>query len=348
MRQLTIYRLFFTKSDCYRKGTIQRQRGVQVHDTGANNPYLKRWVQPDDGRLGQNTNNNSHNRPGGDVCASAYVGKLQDGTVAVYQALPWDMRCWLSGSGKNGNGNRMGYIGFEICRDNMESRQYFEDAVMDKAVLLTAALCQLLGAEPWTVVEDTPDGPAYAVMDHIGLHRVGCASNHGDIGEWLEKFGYTFEDFRRAVDDALDDGVEVTYIDALDNPNFGGDDKVIGLELPVLKRGDEGADVILLQALLTAHGLDIGTGGTLKTGIDGKFGARTESAVKTFQEAFGLAAVGQCGTATWAALMEQDAPGGSLPAGYAAVEKLKLTEAKACLTDALGIVSAALTGDSVG
>ena len=115
MRQLIIYRRFFTNADCDTRGTKQISVGVQVHSTGANNPYLKRYVQPDDGRLGKNASGNSHNRKGLNVCASAYIGKLADGTVAIYQTLPWNYRCWLSGSGTNGNANKLGYVGFEIC-----------------------------------------------------------------------------------------------------------------------------------------------------------------------------------------------------------------------------------------
>ena len=186
MHELTICRLYFTDSDCYKRGTVQIPRGVQVHSTGANNPWLKRYVQPDDGRLGVNPNGNSHNRPGGNVCASAYIGKLQNGEVAVYQALPWDYRCWLSGTGANGNANRLGYIGFEICEDSTENEDYFNEAVRDKAVLLTAYLCQEIGVTPWEIIKETPSGPAYAVMDHSELHKVGLASDHGDIGKWLK------------------------------------------------------------------------------------------------------------------------------------------------------------------
>ena len=32
--------------------------GVMVHSTGANNPYLRRYVQPDDGELGKNRYDN--------------------------------------------------------------------------------------------------------------------------------------------------------------------------------------------------------------------------------------------------------------------------------------------------
>ncbi|MBR3688911.1 MAG: SH3 domain-containing protein [Lentisphaeria bacterium] len=201
-RKLVIYKRLFYNSDCYKAGTKQTPTGVQVHSTDNANPYLKRRVQPDDGRLGVNPNHNDHNEPGGNVCASAYIGKLQDGTVAVYQALPWDYRCWLSGSGKNGNANKLGYIGFEVCEDGMKSREYFEDSVLDKAVLLTAYWCQEFGF----------NADEY-VRDHSELHGMGLASNHGDISEWLKAFGYTMNDFRARVKEAMKDGVSVTYID---------------------------------------------------------------------------------------------------------------------------------------
>lgn len=214
---LTIYRRFLTNNDCYKAANQQDTRGVQVHSTGANNPWLKRYVQPDDGRLGNNPNGNSHNRSGGDVCASAYIGKLQDGTVAVYQALPWDYRCWLSGSGQNGNANRMGYKGFEICEDGLKDEDYFRDAVMGKAVLLSAYLCQMAGVSPYQVLAQFGGKQALAVMDHRELCAAGLASNHADITHWLQNFGLTMNDFRKAVQNVLDQGgVEVTYVDADD------------------------------------------------------------------------------------------------------------------------------------
>ena len=200
-RKLTVYKRLFYNSDCYKKGTKMTPDGVQCHSTGANNPYLRRYVQPDDGRIGNNPNHNDHNEPGGNVCANAYIGKQADGTVAVYQALPWDMRCWLSGSGSKGNANRLGYIGYEICEDGLRDKAYFEDAVLDKAVLLTAYLCSEYGI------------PLENVHDHHELHNMGLASNHADITHWLNKFGYTMDDFRGKVAQAMEEGIEVTYID---------------------------------------------------------------------------------------------------------------------------------------
>ena len=36
-------------------------KGIMVHSTGVNNPYLKRYVQPNDGKLGKNQNGNHWN-----------------------------------------------------------------------------------------------------------------------------------------------------------------------------------------------------------------------------------------------------------------------------------------------
>lgn len=214
MRSLKIYRLFFTNSDCYKSGTKQVSKGVQVHSTGSNNPYLSRYVQPNDGRLGNNKYGNSHNRPGVDVCASAYIGKLANGSVAVYQALPWDMRCWISGKGKNGNANRLGYIGYEICEDALNDESYFNEAVMKVAVNLTAHLCQVMNVTPDNVVASYSEGNALSVMDHSELSAKGLASGHSDITHWLRRYGKRMKDFRQAVQQAMDEGVEVEYVDA--------------------------------------------------------------------------------------------------------------------------------------
>lgn len=225
MRELTIYRRLFYEADCYAKGKRQENSGVQVHSTGANNPYLCRYVGPDDGRLGPNKYGNTHNRPGRDVCASAYIGKLADGTVAVYQALPWDYRCWLSGNGNNGNANRMGYAGFEVCEDKLEDEGYFRAAVMGASVLLTAHLCTLYGVG------------VDKVRDHSELHRMGLASNHADITSWLKKFGLTMDDYRAAVAEALADGVHVTYIDCDEEPAADSDDETAAFTAEVTSTG---------------------------------------------------------------------------------------------------------------
>ena len=51
---MELHECILTRNDCCRRGTPLVPRGVMVHSTGANNPYLRRYVQPDDGELGKN------------------------------------------------------------------------------------------------------------------------------------------------------------------------------------------------------------------------------------------------------------------------------------------------------
>jgi peptidoglycan hydrolase-like protein with peptidoglycan-binding domain len=59
-------------------------------------------------------------------------------------------------------------------------------------------------------------------------------------------------------------------------------------------RGDSGPKVKELQALLIYRGYSVSS-----TGVDGYFGAATESAVKRFQTAEGIRADGIVGPTTW-------------------------------------------------
>lgn len=68
---------------------------------------------------------------------------------------------------------------------------------------------------------------------------------------------------------------------------------------PTLRRGSSGEYVTLLQTKLIQRGYDLSP-----YGADGKFGAKTETAVKAFQKDAGLSADGICGRNTWSALDE--------------------------------------------
>lgn len=280
LHKLIIHRLYFTETDCYKTAPTRKVEGVQVHCTVSGNPYLKRYVQPDDGLLGKNKYNNSHNRPNISVCASAYIGKLADGTVAVYQTLPWDKRTWLSGNSSKGNANKQGYIGFETCCV-LEDESYFKDAVMEKAILLVAYWCKEFGFKPY---DEGPCG--LRVMDHSELHRAGYASNHADITNWLKVYGMTMNDFRNKVEQVLEEGIDVNIVEA----------KTIGH--PTLRKGDQGPEVRYMQELLAKAGS--------KLTVDGIFGTGTFNAVKAFQNKNGLTADGIVGPATWSKLIPKD------------------------------------------
>ncbi len=66
---------------------------------------------------------------------------------------------------------------------------------------------------------------------------------------------------------------------------------------PTLRRGDTGPYVVLAQTELMNRAYDLGS-----YGADGKFGAKTEAAVKLFQQDWGLTVDGIIGPVTWAKL----------------------------------------------
>lgn len=178
-----------TNNQCYKNAKKMTVKGIMVHSTGANNPNLKRYVQPDDGLLGVNPNGNHFNTltPGGrKVCVHAFIGKLKDGSIATYQIMPWDWVAWHSGGGSKGYAYNMGYIGFEICEDDLTDRTYF-NKVYQEAVELCIYLCKQYGL-------DEND-----IICHSEGHKKGIASNHGDVMHWFPKHGKSMDTFRADV-----------------------------------------------------------------------------------------------------------------------------------------------------
>lgn len=179
---MKLNKLIFTNNACYKAGRKITPKGIMVHSTGANNPWLKRYVGPDDGKLGRNRYNNHWNQPmDREVCCHAFIGKLADGSVATYQVLPWDHRGWHAGGSANNT-----HIGFEICEDGLSDRTYF-DRVYREAVELCAYLCRQYGLTEKNII------------CHSEGHAQGIASNHGDVMHWFPKHGKNMDAFRAAV-----------------------------------------------------------------------------------------------------------------------------------------------------
>jgi LysM repeat protein len=188
-----IRQCIFTENDCYKKHRKITPIGVMVHSTGANNPNLSRYLAPDDGIIGKNKYNNDWNQPtpgGRQVCVHGFIGKGVDGKVYTYQTLPWDIEGWHSGSGSKGSANRMGYIGFEICEDDLSSASYLKECY-EQAAQLTAYLVK------------TYDISMDNVICHSEGHSRGIASNHGDVMHWFPKHGLSMDTFRARVKEIL-------------------------------------------------------------------------------------------------------------------------------------------------
>ena len=43
---MNLHKLIFTENACYQAGKKITVKGIMVHSTGANNPWLKRYVEP--------------------------------------------------------------------------------------------------------------------------------------------------------------------------------------------------------------------------------------------------------------------------------------------------------------
>ena len=79
---MNLNKLILTKNNCYKTGRAINVKGIMVHSTGANNPWLKRYL-PDDGKIGKNQYGNHWNTPlpgGIQVCVHGFIGKLADRT----------------------------------------------------------------------------------------------------------------------------------------------------------------------------------------------------------------------------------------------------------------------------
>jgi len=181
-----------------------------VHSTGANNPWLNRYVGPNDGLLGENPNGNHWNQPtpgGRKVCAHAFIGKLKDGSIATYQTLPWDIVGWHSGTGSLGaikSANNTGYIGFEICEDGLTDPVYF-NSVYREAVELCAYLCSLYVIRP-----EKPN-----LICHSEGNQLGIASNHADVMHWFPRHGKSMDAFRADVRAELDKAANYELLQAV-------------------------------------------------------------------------------------------------------------------------------------
>lgn len=191
----------FYSSACYNWSSSSKNlsavKGIVVHSTGANNPSLKRYVQPTAKNkdysaiiadVGKNIYGNHWNSPSISVCVHAFIGKNAKGEIETYQVLPYDRCCWGCGKASKGsyNYNPNAHIQFEICEDALTDETYF-NKVMTEAQEYCAYLCKKFNLDVSTVVS------------HAEAHKKGYASNHGDIDHWLKKFGKTMDWFRAQV-----------------------------------------------------------------------------------------------------------------------------------------------------
>lgn len=282
-----------TENRCYKAGKRITPTGIVVHSTGANNPNLKRYVGPNDGILGENRYGNHWNNEKATKCMHAFIGKVEDGSIRVYQTLPWDYRCWGAGKGPNGSYNDS-HIQFEICEDAKTDESYYRE-VFTHAARLCAHLCKRYGIK----VEN--------IVGHYEAHAAGYASNHGDPRSWQKNFGDDMDSFRAEVAALLNEDplaipsgagkVEETPAQEPQKPAQEPAKAQGGVNMPTLRENDRGTAVKILQRMLIMRGCKLP-----RYGCDGHYGEETKAAVKAYQMTHALNPDGIAGPLTWAAL----------------------------------------------
>lgn len=195
-----------TNSSCYKRTSkLKTIKGILWHSTGANNPNLKRYVQPLEtdanyqdiiNLIGKNTNKNDWNHIAVQAGVNAWIGKDAKGNVTTIQTLPWDYKPWGCGSGKKGSCND-GWIQFEICEYALTDSSYFTK-VYKEACELTAYLCKLYNLNPkGTVTHNGVTVPV--ILCHKDSYDLGLGSGHADVLHWFKNFGKTMDDVRNDV-----------------------------------------------------------------------------------------------------------------------------------------------------
>lgn len=183
-----------TNSSCYKRTRKMDIKGILWHSTGANNPWLSRYVQPDDDAedrqfwldlLGKNSYRTDLNHSEEQYGLNFWVGKLKDGTVASVQTMPWDYRPWGCGWSGITHCCNDGWIQFEICEDNLKDKEYRE-AAYKEAVEMTAYLCCKFNIDPNGTV-DFHGKQVPTILDHATSWSLGVGGNHGDVAHWFGK-----------------------------------------------------------------------------------------------------------------------------------------------------------------
>ena len=291
-------------NDCYKEGRTINVEGLMLHSTGANNPYVRRYVSDNGEILGVNEYNNDWNRSGLDVCVHGFIGYDKDENIITVQTLPWNHRAWHCGSYANNT-----HISVEICEDGLDDSTYF-NKVYKEAVELFAYLCKQFNLS------------SNDIICHCEGYKLGIASNHSDVMHWFPMHGKSMDTFRADVQTLLNGSepqpvptpttekiaiiqelLNIRYNTGLEVDNLYGPCThrgfVIGLQTefnvqlgagldvdgifgpltksacPNVEIGDEGNISWLIQAMLICKGYDLE--------LDGIFGAETERVVKQFQ-----------------------------------------------------------------
>ncbi|MFA9559511.1 N-acetylmuramoyl-L-alanine amidase family protein [Evansella sp. AB-rgal1] len=200
---------FMTKNDCFQAGRKIRVKGIMLHSTAVPGVMAGAWFE----RWNRSFRAGEMGRQ---VCVHGFVDDRE-----VWQYLPWDHRGWHAGGAANDS-----HVGLEMCEpsgfsygagarmvgyDVGKNEGYFRKT-WENAVALCVLLCERFGLSERDVI------------CHAEGHRLGIASNHGDVMHWFPKHGESMESFRTAVGRELrrGSGIGVAREGVVGNLSMGG------------------------------------------------------------------------------------------------------------------------------
>lgn len=194
--------------------------------------------------------------------ASSNYGIGSDGRVGMY--VEEADRSWASSSAANDNRA----VTIEVANSSTGGNWPVSDAALAKLIDLCVDICQRNGIAKLKFTGD----------------KNGNMTMHNYFAATLCPGPYLESKFQYIADEV--------------NKRIGIEEEVCNVNLKVLRKGSEGADVKALQTLLIGYGYSCG-----RYGADGDFGSATEKAVKAYQKANGLDVDGIVGPASWGKLL---------------------------------------------
>lgn len=243
-----------------RTGALLIPKGIAIHYVG--NP----------GSTAAANRNWFENGAGGAHTSAHYIIGLNG---EVIRCIPETERAQHAGKSygpqwdamaKTNNGT---YIGIECCHPDASGK--FNDATYTSLVELCADICRKYGFNP-----------AKDIKRHYDVCGKPCPLYYvNNPAAWTQLVNDITEKVLSS---------QTSVNDTTKNAN----------STPVLRCGDSGESVRLMQDLLNAAGAILVA--------DGSFGPKTEAAVKAFQTKQGLTVDGVCGPATWKALLNYQKP----------------------------------------
>lgn len=302
-------KMIMHNATCYKNTKKMKIQGILIHSVGVwGADVLKRWCQPDDnapdkeywlGLLGKNVNGNDWNHTYVDAGLNAWIGLTKDNKMTTLQVMDWDDRPWGCGS-YNKQSMNTGWIQWENCEPpkgtGAYSSEYFK-LQYEENVQLCAYLCKKYNLDPQGTTVAYNGKTCPVICCHWDSYNLKMGSGHIDIYHYWGQFmnnSNQNDPFKSAVMQKFrSDVAKAMGKQPTPQPTPGGDDMKFS-DLPELyynrNKIMKGTNVRVVQSVV------------IPQEIDGSFGPRTDTAVKTFQKANGLKVDGYVGPQTWEAI----------------------------------------------